>query len=307
VAASRHRFDLRLYLVEELDRSDEDTRHVRDALDERVQATLRAMQRPGAQVFAIDQELEAEVRQLTVAELRRERDQLAELLASAPASVAQRIALAGERQRQAEERLAQVERAAQAATGGWGDRAWRMLRPTSRPAPGERPVAVAKAARVADQAARELVQLRRQQQRRDAFLERHQPSAARYGAVVRELGWRGRATARVLELERPAWLVELLGEPPGTSRGGRAWRQTAARLQHYRDAYPSTDPERPLGPEPDRDLAQRRAWRACRQAIDRYQHQHQTREQRHRPQHRDRDWTGTRGRARALGREREAG
>jgi hypothetical protein len=268
------------------------------------------MQRPGEQVFAIDQELEAEVRQPTVAELRRERDRLAELLATAPASVAQRIALAGDRQRQAEERLAQAEQAAQAAqaaTGGWGDRAWRMLRPTSRLAPGERPVAVAEAVRVADQAARELVQLRRQQQQRDAFLERHQPSAARYGAVVRELGWRGRAIARVLELERPAWLVELLGEPPETSRGGRAWRQTAARLQHYRDAYPSTDPERPLGPEPGRDLAQRRAWRACRQAIDRYQRQHHTREQRHRPQHRDRDWTRTRDRAHDLGREREAG
>jgi hypothetical protein len=122
--------------------------------------------------------------------------------------------------------------------------------------------------------------------------------------VVRELGWHGRATARALELERPSWLVELLGEPPETSRGGRAWRQTAARLQHYRDAYPSSDPNRPLGPEPTRrDLAQRRAWRACRQAVDRYQLQHRTRDQRHHPHDRDRDWTRSRDR----GREREAG
>jgi hypothetical protein len=300
VAASRHRFDLRLYLVEELTALDpQDARHVRDPLEDRVAATLRAMRRPGEQVFAIDQDLAAEVRTLSVAELRRERDRLAELLAGAPASVAQRITLAEERHHQAEERLAQ------AAAGGRGNRALRMLRPTSRPAPGEQSVAVVEGARVADQAARELVELRRHQQQRTAFLERHQPAAIRYAAVVRELGWHSRATTRALETERPSWLVELLGEVPESSRGRRAWRQTAGHLQHYRDAYPSGDPERSLGAEPTRDLAQRRAWRACRQAVDRYQRQHRTRDQRHRDErhHRDRD----RNRTRDLGREREAG
>jgi conjugative relaxase-like TrwC/TraI family protein len=306
VAASRHRFDLRLYLVEELTAPDhDDTRHARDPLEDRVEATLRAMRRPGEQAFAIDQDLAAEVRTLSVAELRRERDQLAELLAGAPASVAHRITLAEERHRQAEQRLAHVEQAAQAATSRWGGRAWRMPSPTPRPAREEPTMAVAEAARVADQAARELVALRRQQQQRAGFLERHQPAAVRYAAVVRELGWHGRATARALELERPAWLVELLGEVPESSRGRRAWRQTAARLQQFRDAYPSSDPERPLGAEPTRDLAQRRAWRACRQAIDRYQRQHYPRDRHHRPPARDRDWTRTRVRDR--GREREAG
>jgi conjugative relaxase-like TrwC/TraI family protein len=309
VAASRHRFEVRLYLVEELERGDEDTRHVRDPLEDRVAATLRAMQKPGEQVFAIDQELAAEVRQLSVTELRRERDRLGELLAGAPPSVAQRISLAEERQRQAEERLGQLEQAAQATGGGWGGRAFRMLRPTSRPASDRQPVPVAEeVARVADQAARELVELRRQQQQRAAFLERHQPAAVRYTAVVRELGWHGRATSRALELERPAWLVELLGEPSETSRGQRAWRQTAARLQHYRDAYPNADLDRVVEPEPPRDLAQRRAWRACRQAIDRYQRQHHPRDQRHQRDergHRDRDWTAARTREQA--REREAG
>jgi conjugative relaxase-like TrwC/TraI family protein len=301
VAASRHRFDLRLYLVEELTAPDhDDTRHARDPLEDRVAATLRAMRRPGEQVFAIDQDLAAEVRRLSVTELRQERGRLAELLAGAPPAVTHQITLAKERHRQAEERLAQAEQAAQAAAGGWGDRARRMLRPTSRPAPGEQSVAVVEAARVADQAAKELVELRRQQQQRTGFLERHQPAAVRYTAVVRELGWHSRATTRALELERPVWLAELLGEVPETSRGRRAWRQTAGRLQDYRDAYPNTDLDRPLGPEPTRDLGQRRAWRACRQAVDRYQRQHRTREQRH---HRDRDWTRTRD----LGREREAG
>jgi hypothetical protein len=306
VAASRHRFDLRLYLVEELTAPDhDDTRHARDPLDDRVEATLRAMRRPGEQVFAIDQDLAADVRRMSVPELRRERDQLRELLAGAPSSVDYRIALAEERHRQAEQRLAQAEQAAKAAIGGWGGRAWRMLRPTPRPAPGQPGVSMAEAARVADQVARELVDLRRQQQQHAAFLERHQPTAVRYTAIVRELGWHGRATARALELERPTWLTELLGEVPETNRGRRAWRQTAARLQHYRHAYPSSDPERPLGPEPTRDLAQRRAWRACRQAIDRYQRQHRTRDQRHHPADRTRDWTRTRARDR--GREREAG
>jgi conjugative relaxase-like TrwC/TraI family protein len=299
VAASRHRFDLRLYLVEELSAPDyDDTRHTRDPLDDRVAATLRAMQRPGEQVFAIDHDLATEVRALSVAELRRERDRLAELLVGAPASVSHRLTLAEQRHRQAEERLAQAEQATQAAGSGWGGRAWRMLRPTPRSARGEPTVAVAEAARVADQAVRELVDLRRQQQQRAAFLERHQPAALRYTAIVRELGWHARATARALELERPAWLTELLGEVPEASRGRRAWRQTAARLQHYRDAYPSGDPERLLGAEPTRDLGQRRAWRACRQAIDRYQRQHH-------PHDRDRDWNRTRARDR--GREREAG
>jgi hypothetical protein len=99
VAASRHRFDVRLYLVEELDRPAEDTRHSRDPLDDRVEAIVRAMGRPGEQTFAIDQELLAEVRQLTVPQLRQERDRLRDLLAGAPASVAHRITLAEERQR----------------------------------------------------------------------------------------------------------------------------------------------------------------------------------------------------------------
>jgi conjugative relaxase-like TrwC/TraI family protein len=306
VAASRHRFEIRLYLVEELERGDDDTRHVRDPLEDRVAATLRAMRRPGEQVFAIDQQLAAEVRQLSVTELRRERNRLGELLAGAPPSVAQRISLAEERQRQAEERLGQVEQAAKATGGGWGGRAVRMLRPTSRPASDRQPVPVAEqVARAADQAARELVQLRRLQQQRAGFLERHQATAVRYTAVIRELGWHGRATSRALELERPAWLTELLGEPPETTRGQRAWRQTAARLQHYRDAYPNADLDRVVEPEHTRDLAQRRAWRACRQVIDRYQRQHRTRDQLHQRGHRDRDWTRTR--TREQGREREAG
>jgi ATP-dependent exoDNAse (exonuclease V) alpha subunit len=304
VAASRHRFDVRLYLVEELDRPAEDTRHTRDPLDDRVEATVRAMGRLDEQTFAIDQELRAEVRQLTVPQLRQERDRLRELLAGAPTSVAHQITLAEERQRQAEAQLA-GDAASAPATVGWAGRAWRRRSLVPGRAGGP-PDIQAAAVRVADLAAAELVDLRRQQQQRAGFLERHQPAADRYRAVVAELGWRTRATSRALELDPPPWLTDLLGQVPETGRGRRAWRQTAARLHSYSDSYKLTDPQRPLGAEPTSNLTQRRAWRAARQAIDRYQRHHMVREQRHeRPQ--DRDRTSTRVRARARDREREAG
>ena len=162
------------------------------------------------------------------------------------------------------------------------------------------------AVRVADQAAAELVTLRRQQHQRAGFLERHQPAGDRYRAVVAELGWRSRATSRALELDPPTWLTGLLGQAPEAGRGRRVWRQTAARLHSYRDSYQLTDPERPLGGEPTGDLTQRRAWRAAHQAVDRYQRQHRVRDQR---QERlpDRDRTSTRTRPQARDREREAG
>jgi hypothetical protein len=150
-------------------------------------------------------------------------------------------------------------------------------------------MARAAAVRVADQAATELVDLRRQQHQRAGFLERHQTAADRYRAVVAELGWRTRATSRALELDPPPWLTGLLGEVPEAGRGRRARRQNAARLHSYRDSYQLNDPERPLDAEPTSNLTQRRAWRAARQAIDRYQRQHRTRERQHqRPHDRDR-------------------
>jgi hypothetical protein len=266
---------------------------------------VRAMGQPGERTFASDQELLADVRQLTVPQLRQERDRLRELLAGAPASVAHQITLAEERQRQAEAHLAAAE-AASPATGGWAGRAWPRRSPNPGRPGGQPLMARAAAVRAADQATAELVDLRRQQHQRAGFLERHQPATDRYWAVAAELGWRTRATSRALELDPPAWLTGLLGDVPEAGRGRRAWRQTAARLHSYRDSYQLTDPERSLGGEPTGDLTQRRAWRAARQAIDRYQRQHRTRDQR---QERlpDRDRTSTRTRPQARDREREAG
>jgi hypothetical protein len=265
------------------------------------------MGRPGEQTFAIDQELLAEARQLTVPQLRQERDRLRELLAGAPASVAHRITLAEERQRQAEAHQAGAE-AGSPATGGWAGRAWRR-RSLDPGRTGDHPATARTAAvRVADQAAAELVNLRRQQQLRTAFLERHQPAGDRYRAVVAELGWRTRATSRALELDPPPWLTGLLGDIPEASRGRRAWRQTAARLHSYRDSYQLNDPERALGGEPTSNLTRRRAWRAACQAIDRYQRQHLVRDLREgRSQERDRTSIKTNRSLQQRDREREAG
>jgi hypothetical protein len=57
---------------------------------------VRAMGQPGECTFASNQELLADIRQLTVPQLRQERDRLRELLAGAPASVAHQIT-AGQR------------------------------------------------------------------------------------------------------------------------------------------------------------------------------------------------------------------
>ena len=264
------------------------------------------MGRPGERTFAIDQELLAEVRHLTVPQLRQERDRLRELLAKAPASVTHRITLAEERQRQADVHLADAQ-APSPAAGGWAGRAWRRRSLDPGRTGGQPAMPATAAAQVSDQVAAELVGLRRQQQQRAGFLERHQPAGDRYRAVVAELGWRTRATSRALELDPPAWLTGLLGQVPETGRGRRAWRQTAARLHTYCDSYQLSDPERPLGQEPAGDLAQRRAWRAVRQAIDHYRRYHMAREQR--PQQlegRDRPSTRTR-QPQLRDREREAG
>src|SRR6266545_7667162 len=69
----------------------------------------------------------------------------------------------------------------------------------------------------------------------------------------------------------PGWLCGL-GEPPATVKGQRAWRQTVARVEQYRERYSITDHDRALGPEPRHgDLEQRRHHRAAHQAIERFQ------------------------------------
>ena len=105
---------------------------------------------------------------------------------------------------------------------------------------------------------------------RCGWLEAHPDVAQQWREVTRELAWQQRARQAGVEAQRPAWQERTLGPLPGTVRGRRAWRQTAAQLADYRDRYGIRDPEQALGPEPKGgDLEQRQAWRACRMAAER--------------------------------------
>jgi conjugative relaxase-like TrwC/TraI family protein len=263
VTATRHRFDLRLYVVEEPEAGDDDTHHTRLRDRDPIETTIRAIQRSGEQTFALDQRFQAAVRQMSTTELRRERDRLRDLLSSASPSVANRITLASERQQHAE---TQSRNPAGRSTRGKSD--------PSRPIPGRdqssRQLLNEQAKPSADQAAANLIQLRRQEQQRTAFLERHGPDASRYQAIVQELGWRRRAQAHALEIEQPGYLVNTLGPLPETSHGRRTWRSAATQIEAYRHGYGIADPDDALGLEPQGDVARRKAWRTCRQTISDY-------------------------------------
>jgi hypothetical protein len=85
---------------------------------------------------------------------------------------------------------------------------------------------------------------------------------------VRTLAWQRRATGVAVEADRPGYVVEALGPVPDSTRGRRAWRQTAAEIEQYRRSYHITDPYRALGPEPH-DPAQRADHQRARTSIER--------------------------------------
>jgi hypothetical protein len=261
VTATRHRFDLRLYLVEETDAHDDDIHHARQRDRDPIVTTVRAIQRSGEQTLALDQQLKVEVRQMTTTDLRHERDRLHDLVSSAPPSVAHRIRLATERQQRAEAQLRAAEGRSTRGRSG-------LFRPTTDSDSSSAQPLEEQARQAADQAATSLIQFRRQEQQRAAFLERHSPDATRYLAILQELGWRRRAHARALEIEQPSYLVNALGSVPETTRGRRAWRSAAAQIEAYREGYGIADPDDALGIEPQGHLTRRKAWRACREAVD---------------------------------------
>lgn len=262
VTATRHRFDLRLYLVEREDRAqDEENRHDRRHDRDPIVATLRAVQRSGEQLFALDQQVEAEIRQMSTTDLRRERDHLRDRLSSPPPSIAHRLALLSEQHREAEAQHSEAE-----ARSNHGLRR-RLFSAPGRGRPSDQP-SDAPMEQAVDQAAAHLTRLHRQEQERAAFVERHTFDANRYLAIVRELAWRQRAQTRALELEQPGYLVKALGPVPETSHGRRTWRAAATQIDTYRRGYGITELDNALGLEPRGDLMRRNAWRSCRAAID---------------------------------------
>jgi hypothetical protein len=280
VQLSRARHETTLYPVvgpepqgpAELDLPD---REVGDGYDQLAQALSRA----GDQRLAIDTPSSLDLRRLSTAELRAERDRLRDLLDQAPRDRARELARASSRRVEADQTL---ER--RAATNGSERQGGAMLRLPWRAEPASTDRAAALLARQqADRAAEAELALRQHQQRRTAWLEANASLGPAYRQVVRELAWQRRARGLALEQDQPGYLRRELGPVPESTRGRRAWRQAAAAIEDYRRSYHITDPSQALGQVP-REPTQRAAWQHARQAIARVQGRQQTTDRDRQPQ-----------------------
>jgi hypothetical protein len=220
----------------------------------------RALGKDGSQYLALDTTSTLDVRRLSTAELRAERDRLAGELAEAPRDRSRELDRATGRREQAEAELA-AHREQRA----------NMLR---RGRGGERAGVEAVARQQADRATRREQELRAHQQRRAGWFEEHAPVAGAYRRVVRALAWQRRARGLACEAvdhDRPGYLRDALGPVPDSTRGRRAWRQAAAQVTEYRSVWRVSDPERALGPIPQ-DARQRADWQRAQAAMERVHH-----------------------------------
>jgi conjugative relaxase-like TrwC/TraI family protein len=236
----------------------------------------RAIGRDGSQQLALDTTARLDLRRLSTRELRAERDRLGRLLAQAPKDQTRRLTRATRRRQDADRDLATATARRQAAAtrvaelGRLGGLGHRRELTEARQQHRLAETAEQLACRQADRAGTAELAARRAQQQRAGWLEAHPDVVQQWRQVTRELAWQQRARAAGVEAERPAWQERALGPLPEGIHGRRAWRQAAAQLVAYRDRYGIRDPEQTLGPEPKSgDLAQRRAWRACRNAAER--------------------------------------
>jgi hypothetical protein len=232
-----------------------------------------SMLRDGGEWLAIDTASTPELRRLSTREVRAERDRLRGELSQAPKDRGRELARATARREQADQALA-------AARRQYPGRAAGMLRRWRGGPPAERHGVLALAEQQADRAADRERQLRAHQQQRAGWIERNAHLGGAYRQVVGEVAWRRRVAGLAAEQEPPGHMRDLLGPVPESTRGRRAWRQSAAHIQEYRTTYNIQDPDRALGPEP-REPAQRAAWRQARAAIERVWHKQRTTERAH--------------------------
>jgi hypothetical protein len=265
VQLSRARLDTRLYAVvgPEPHRAGELDLPVREQPDAYWQLA-QALSRAGGQTLAIDTPNTMDLRRLSTAELRAERDRLRHQLDQAPRDRSRDQTRATAHRQQAEQALAAHQPSTDrqpAGTRGWlrrgGDQPTRV--------PGGLAVATQQANRAHDRER----ELRQHQQSRQGWLEANAHLGPQYRQVMRTLAWQ-RATGLAIEAERPGYVLEALGPVPESTRGRRAWRHAAAEIEHYRHTYGITDPERALGPEPQ-DPVQRAARQRAQTAIERVQ------------------------------------
>jgi hypothetical protein len=253
--------------------------------------------------LAIDTPSTLDLRRLSTAELRAERDRLRRQLDQAPRDGTRELARATVHRQQAEAALA----AYQQPTGQQPPGMLRFLR-RGCDQPAQVPGGLAVATQQANRAHDRERELRQHQHRRQGWLEANAHLGPQYRHVVRTLAWQRRATGVAVEADRPGYVLEALGPVPESTRGRRAWRHAAAEIEQYRRAYHITDPDRALGSDP-RDPTQRadrqRAHTAIarvyvkQRAIDRTHQREPTSERPNQP--RPRQQRGRPGQERAAG------
>jgi conjugative relaxase-like TrwC/TraI family protein len=226
----------------------------------------QALARAGDQHLAIDTPSSLDLRRLSVAELRAERDRLQGLLDQAPRDRARELARAGVRRAEADQALERLTSGQEPERQG--TRMLRMRRRADAVGAGAGMVAVAR--QQADRAAEAELALRRHQQRRAGWLEANTDLGPAYRQVLRELAWQRRAAGLAAEHQQPGYLRGELGPVPASTRGRWVWRQAAAAIEDYRANYRISDPEQALGPVPQAP-AQRAAWQHARAAAQRAQ------------------------------------
>jgi len=215
--------------------------------------------------LAIDTPSSPDLRRLSTAELRAERDRLRQQLDQAPRDRRRELARAAAHRQQAEAALATLQQPTSRPPTG-------MLRWLRRDGdqPAQVPGGLAVATQQANRAHDRERELRQHQQHRDGWLEANAHLGPAYREVVRTLGWQRRATGLAVDADRPGYVLEALGPVPASTRGRRTWRQAAAEIEQYRRTYQITDPERALGPGPH-DSGRRADRQRARTTIDRVQ------------------------------------
>jgi conjugative relaxase-like TrwC/TraI family protein len=305
VQLSRARQDTRLYAVvgpepqgaSELDLPD------RDQPDAYLQLA-QALSRAAGQTLAMDTPSAPDLRRLSTAELRAERDRLRRQLDQAPRDRTRELERATAHRKQAEAALA----AHQPATGRQPPGTLRWLRRSGSDRAAEVPGGLVVATQQANRAHDRERELRQHQQCRVGWLEANAPLGPQYRQVVRALAWQRRATGLVIEADQPGYVLEALGPVPESTRGRRARRQAAAEIEQYRRSYHITDTEQALGSEPH-DPGQRADRQRARMVIQRVHIKQRAADRTHQrqPTSEHTDQPRSRGQRGRLGPERAAG
>jgi AAA domain len=239
---SKQRTDLYLAVGPEPLGPDEERPHPRREQRAPEELLARVLTRDGSKTLASDTPDVLDVRRLSTAELRAERDRLAALRAECPPDRSRELRLAAQRAAEAEQARQQARTEQQAASEQVAALQGRLLRRQDRQTARDR-LALAEHAlqtttRQADQAAERLGILRRAQQRRLGWLEAHdQDLRTQERAVAREAAWRRRVDQRALALDPPGWLLAELGPVPADPQERAVWHTAAAELDGYRRAY----------------------------------------------------------------------